>query len=457
MLHIIKKTALTIVAAAISVATLAQDMQTGYFNDEYTYRFLMNPAMSNSDNFVAMPALGNLNIEMNSNIGLKSIFYNVNGKTTTFMHPDIKASEVMGNLKDMNRISENNRINILGGGFKAFGGYNTINISARTDLNVRVPKAIFSFLKEGVANQTYDLSGFGANGIGYGEISLGHSRDITPEIRVGGNLKFLVGIASVDANLSEAYLQLHDDSWNIRAKADLHASLKGMHFGTKISKSTGKPYVDDLDGDFKPLNGFGMAIDLGAVYAPKALPDFKFSLAVVDLGFINWSEDLYATTDGEEFQSSVLNFNVDKDSPNSFDNQWEKVKDDLAQIYELRSDGNVGNRTQALHATINAGVQYIFPLYRKLNFGLLNTTKIAGKYTITDFRLSANVAPCKLFSATVSGVAGTNGWGFGWLANLHTKGFNFFLGQDHTFFKLAKPGIPTNSSWGATLGMNFLF
>lgn len=180
MLHIIKKTALTIVAAAISVATLAQDMQTGYFNDEYTYRFLMNPAMSNSDNFVAMPALGNLNIEMNSNIGLKSIFYNVNGKTTTFMHPDIKASEVMGNLKDMNRISENNRINILGGGFKAFGGYNTINISARTDLNVRVPKAIFSFLKEGVANQTYDLSGFGANGIGYGEISLGHSRDITP-------------------------------------------------------------------------------------------------------------------------------------------------------------------------------------------------------------------------------------------------------------------------------------
>ena len=333
MLHIIKKTALTIVAAAISVATLAQDMQTGYFNDEYTYRFLMNPAMSNSDNFVAMPALGNLNIEMNSNIGLKSIFYNVNGKTTTFMHPDIKASEVMGNLKDMNRISENNRINILGGGFKAFGGYNTINISARTDLNVRVPKAIFSFLKEGVANQTYDLSGFGANGIGYGEISLGHSRDITPEIRVGGNLKFLVGIASVDANLSEAYLQLHDDSWNIRAKADLHASLKGMHFGTKISKSTGKPYVDDLDGDFKPLNGFGMAIDLGAVYAPKALPNFKFSLAVVDLGFINWSEDLYATTDGEEFQSSVLNFNVDKDSPNSFDNQWEKVKDDLAQIY----------------------------------------------------------------------------------------------------------------------------
>lgn len=71
MLHIIKKTALTIVAAAVSVATLAQDMQTGYFNDEYTYRFLMNPAMSNSDNFVAMPALGNLNIEMNSNIGLK--------------------------------------------------------------------------------------------------------------------------------------------------------------------------------------------------------------------------------------------------------------------------------------------------------------------------------------------------------------------------------------------------
>ncbi len=108
-----------------------------------------------------------------------------------------------------------------------------------------------------------------------------------------------------------------------------------------------------------------------------------------------------------------------------------------------------------LGATINTGVQFTLPAYRKLNFGLLNTTRIQGAYSWTDFRLSANIAPVKCLSGSVNISEGTFGFGFGWLVNLHTKGFNLFLGMDRTLGKLTKEGIPLNSNASFNFGMNF--
>ena len=96
-------------------------------------------------------------------------------------------------------------------------------------------------------------------------------------------------------------------------------------------------------------------------------------------------------------------------------------------------------------------------LYRRLTFGLLNTTRLAGEFTTTDFRVSANVAPCKIFSCGANIGGGTYGFNFGWLMNLHVTGFNLFLGMDHTPGKLAKQGVPLSSNGSVNLGMNFLF
>ncbi|MDE7368478.1 MAG: hypothetical protein K2N08_01725, partial [Muribaculaceae bacterium] len=61
-----------IAATAILISTinpaLAQQTRSGYFVEDYTYRFQMNPAMGNSMNFVGMPALANMNIAMNGNL-----------------------------------------------------------------------------------------------------------------------------------------------------------------------------------------------------------------------------------------------------------------------------------------------------------------------------------------------------------------------------------------------------
>ena len=59
---------LTIAAAALlcAASASAQTSASGYFLEDYTYRFQLNPAFANSRNFVAMPGLGNLNVGLTS-------------------------------------------------------------------------------------------------------------------------------------------------------------------------------------------------------------------------------------------------------------------------------------------------------------------------------------------------------------------------------------------------------
>lgn len=80
-----------------------------------------------------------------------------------------------------------------------------------------------------------------------------------------------------------------------------------------------------------------------------------------------------------------------------------------------------------------------------------------GDFTTTDFRLSANIAPCRIFSGGVNLGVGTFGASFGWVANLHLTGFNFFLGMDRVPGKLCKQGVPLSSNAQVTMGINFPF
>lgn len=447
-----------ITAAAATLAVSAQDTRTGYFLDEYTYRYQMNPAMGNDRNFVSMPALGNLNVGIHGSLHLNSVLYNVDGKTTTFMNPAIAAQEVLGKLHDTNRIGASVKVNILSGGFKAWGGYNTVSINARADVGARIPKSIFSLLKEGVENKTYDIAGVRANANAYAELAFGHSRDITSEWRVGATVKFLFGAGNVDANLRRAQLSLGQDNWTVVSNAEINGSIKGLQYDTKVNDNTGHRYVSGAKVDGAGLGGFGLGFDLGAVYTPAALPDWEFSAGLLDLGFIHWNENALATTDGDKyFETDRYTFNPDDEADNSFSKEWDRMRDGLTALYELDDKGNVGGRTTSLATTFNIGAKYTFPLYRPLTFGLLNTTRIQGNFSWTDFRISANVAPCKIFSAAASFDAGTFGCGFGWLLNLHVTGFNLFVGMDHTLGKLAKQGVPLNSNGSVNFGMDFLF
>ena len=447
-----------ITACLLSATVVGASAQTysGYFLEDYTHRYKMNPAFGNEETFIGIPGINNVNSAMRGNLRLTDVFYNLDGRTVLFTNPGISEGEAMKKFGNHNKLEAGVNIELLSGGFKAWGGYNTVSFGVRANAGVNVPKELFSLAKEGISNQTYDIKDLGMQARAFGQIALNHSRDIKqlPGLRVGAALKFYLGAINIDGYFDKAQLRLGENSWTATTQGNIYASASGMKFKMKRNDDTGRDYIDGIDYKFKGLDGFGIGFDLGACYKWR---DFNFSLAVLDLGFISWGKTQWAAADGEEINTDSYHFNANEDAPNSFKNEWERFRDDLSGLYQFSDKGELSSRTRAMAATINVGVEYELPAYRPLHFGFLSSTVINGAYTWSQARFSANVKPVKWVSASASLEASTFGVGFGWLVNFYPKGVNIFIGMDHTMGKLAKQGIPLNSNGSMSLGFNVHF
>lgn len=113
------KTRILLSGAMLATAALAsaQFTNSGYFLDNYTYRYQLNPAFGNETKFVSMPALGNLNIAFHGTAHLTDFIHNVDGKTVLFTNPGVSAS-FLNDLPKTSRLSGDVAVNILSGGFK---------------------------------------------------------------------------------------------------------------------------------------------------------------------------------------------------------------------------------------------------------------------------------------------------------------------------------------------------
>lgn len=453
-MNIINKKYLALILASAAVCTAAaQESATGYFLENYNMRWQMNPAMGNRNGYVGFPALGNLIAGVSGNFNVTDVIYSHQGKTVLFTNPNISAEEVLGNLHDTNRLSQNLKLNVLQVGFKAFGGYNNIAINVREGLNVDLPKSIFSLLKEGITNKDYDITNLRVRAKAYAEIALNHSRDIkwVPGLRAGVSLKALLPVAYGEANFNELHLDLQPDNWRAIANAEMKLGMKGIRYETDVNDRTNHRYVSGVNTDdlkYSP-NGFGFAIDLGATYEWK---DFVFSLALTDLGMINYSNVELASTNGTksfETDNHVIGIGDHGEG-------WDNLVDDLSRLYELDDMGTQSLNT-GLEGNLRLGVDYKFPYYQKLHFGFMNTTNFNTIVPTTEFRLSANVEPVKGVAVAVSGAAGTFGANWGFLLSLGNKGFNFNLGMDYAALKMDKNHIPLDTNFDIHFGINFPF
>ncbi|MDE6811231.1 MAG: hypothetical protein K2J15_02655, partial [Muribaculaceae bacterium] len=349
----------TALGAVTTASALAQASYSGYYLDNYTHRYQLNPAMTDesSNGFVTMPILGNMNIGMQGNLHVSSLLYPRDGKTLLFTNPEISTSTVMKNIHNNNQLGANLEFDILGVGFKAFGGQNAVTLSAVADANVGVPGSLFSLLKEGVSNKTYDLSDLRLSASGYAKLQFNHARTISqvPGLKAGAAFKLLFGLANIDGGIDQADLTLGTDAWTARTKGDLYANIKGAKFKYRYDDD-GKKYIDGLDMDGFGLSGFGIGFDLGATYEWK---DFKFNLALLDLGFISWGNTLKATTNGShDINTNDYTFGVESGEA---DATWDKMKADLETLYQFEDRGHSGIRDRSFPTTLNCGEEYTLP------------------------------------------------------------------------------------------------
>lgn len=451
---------------AVGCSAAAQTINSAYFTEDYKFRHMLNPAFGNEQNYVSIPALGNISVNTHGNFGYRDVIMSnpmypslSSKKMTTFMNPYISAEDALSGFSTgNNRITGDVSLTILSAGFKAFGGYNTIEINSRTTTGVSLPYELFEFAKN-TGNHSYDIGDINAHAQSFAEIAFGHSRQINDKLRLGAKLKVLVGLGRADVKMRNMKADLTaEDKWTITGEATTDVSMKGFSYVSEekeynIEGSGTYERVNDVDLDGVGVGGFGMAIDLGGVY--EINEDWTVSASVLDLGFISWTNDMLAENRSKSFVfNGFHDVSVTSDRGEEIDTKVDRYGDQLADFANLTDMGDKGGRSTGIGATINVGAEYTLPVYRKVSFGALCTSRINGAYSWTEGRLSANYAPLNWLDGGVSFAVNSFTTSMGWVLNLHPKGYNFFIGMDHILGKTSKEMIPLSSNASLTVGMN---
>lgn len=458
---------LAVAALGFCASASAQNLNSAYFLDGYTYGHQLNPAKDyDRKGYVSFPLLGNINMGMTGNLSLTDVLMFNGNELTTYMNPNIPMEEALHGFSSSNFSHMNTRMDLLGFGFHAWGGFNTFNVSVRTNVAFNAPYELFEATKE-LANKDYDISGLGMDATAWAEIGFGHSRKVADAWRVGGKVKVLLAGARAMLDVDKAQLNLKaPDKWTLSADARAEVSVKGFGWGEMEHKEfkDGTPY-EQIDfgnvGIENPgPNGWGLAFDLGAEWdlgEQGWLDGMKVSASLLDLGFLSWNETHVAYNMGKEVEFTGFNDIKVEDGPGvSVEKQSDDYADRFSSLVALQ-DGGVTSSASMLGATLNIGVEYQMPFYKKLSVGLLSTTRIQGRYSWNEERISATVSPLKWLEASVNLGFGSMGASFGWVANIHPKGFNLFVGMDHTVGTLSKQGIPLGNNTGVTIGINIPF
>lgn len=455
-----KSTIKTIIVLSIwflsTLVATPQSAHTGYFSDSNLYQHTMNPAMGNTTNYYSLPIVGNNNFSFRGNLALSDVLYQVNGRTATFMHPTLSSSEVLKNIKDNNKIGFNTELQVFSIGFNKFDGYNTISINMRGNMHLDVPGELFKLAKEEITNKTYNINNLNTHADAYMELALGHSRQINEQLRLGGKFKLLLAGGKMEAQLNSAQLVLNEDKWTITSDAQVEASIKGFAYKIELDEETHEPYVSGANIDGWGLNGGGLAVDLGAVY--EVSDTWSFSASIIDLGFINWTNNFLASTNGlKTFSTDKYIFSVDDEQPNNIDDELERLGNDLKSLYRLEVIGNNSFTFKSLATTINLGASYTLPTYTQLKFGLLNSNHIQKNFSWSDVRASANWTYSHFLSTSLSAAYGTFGGSLGWMINFHPTWFNLYVAMDKPTGKLTKQYIPLSGAGTFHVGLNIPF
>ncbi|MBO7302459.1 MAG: hypothetical protein J6U58_07105 [Bacteroidaceae bacterium] len=456
MKNIVKKYIGILLLLCVSSISYAQteSLSTGYFLEGNLYRYRLNPAFMGVRGYVAFPAIGNVNMNLASNVGLANFLFPTNdGRLALFLHPDVSADDFNSALNDENKFVTGVDLNIASTAFFAFGGYNTIDLVLHSRLGVSVPRDMFMFMKD-MGHEAYNVSDLGVYTKNYIDLSIGHSHKITKDLTIGARLKLLLGVAYAELLMEKMEMQMSDTQWMINAKG--HAAVAA---GFKFT--TDENGVVDAIGDFRPgINGVGFGVDLGATYdlSNVLTKGLIVSASVNDISFMKWNNVSKAGINPESpyvFDGfDALSIGEEGDESGS---AFEQIGEDLNDFFAFRDMGVV-DKKEMLGATLNVGVEYKMPFYDKMSVGALFSNRFDKLSPFTKGSLMLNISPAKVFDFALSGSVSTYGWNWGAMMNFHCTGFNLFVGAENFIGKVSKQYVPLEkTNTNISFGINFPF
>lgn len=441
----------------LSFSSLAQTtLKSGFYLPGMLNRHKINPAVINdSDGYVGIPILSDFTVRAATNLGVgKFLFPMQGGGLTTFMNGLVSPSEFLSGLSPMNSIEADLSLDILSGGFRAGESYNTISLGLESYTSAYIPYAMFDFMKSGMSSPGvthYSIKDLTARTTNYMHLSYSYAREIGSDFTVGAKVKFLVGLADVNAQINRMDISMSQNEWLVRSHGTLSTAAPGnFRYQTSSDGSVNSFSLNSLN-----VAGYGAGIDLGATYRTP-VDGLKVSLAVVDLSFISWNSNATAKTPEGEFS-----FKGFQDIPAGGDasgrpveEQLEDLKNQAMSLFKFYPEAHQASRVTSLRTTLNVGVEYdLVPDI--FSFGLLSSTRFTDVFTLCEFILSANYRPCHWFNMAVTGDFSNVATSFGTVLNLCPRFINFYVGVDFMLTNVSPQFLPIRSgSPTVSFGLN---
>jgi len=421
---------------AFAGSALAQEFRTGYFLENYSYAYRINPAapIEGKPYFFAGLGLGNISAEAHTNLSVPSFispFQEADG-TTSLVFPLLRSEfsleQALAGLSVNNELLANANVNILTVGHQSDISRWSVEINARAYAFAGMPLDLFSAFKTAQLNgysewtEKYSFAGLHIDANSYTEIAIGYSRKVGDKLTVGGRFKGLIGLGYTGVNLDASVAPGVEKDVKLSLDAGLNVSTP-VDVSLPSSMINGKRYYDFSNVDFKNFAlkslfgtkkspaGWGLGLDLGITYEP--IEGLYITAAANDLGFLSWKGNVGAA------------WHIDSE----IGEDWKEF---------LRLEDTSGRFTTGLNYSVNAGVKYKMPFYDRLSVGLLGTFQQYYK----EARLGIDITPLDFISIAASGAIGSQGFNFGAALNLKFPIVNFFIGTDAMFFNFTPQMLP---------------
>ena len=381
--------------AAASALAQQSMLRSAYFLSGYNGRGDLNPAFSAERNYFSLPSLGGTALSVQSNMGVSTFLYPLDGQLTTFMNSNVSPDDFLSKLKNNNRLGVNVGMSVFSLGIWGRKSFFTFGIRQRVNAGLNVPYSLFDFMKNAGKSQYYDISDIAVNADAYMEYSFGWSRQFADKINVGARVKFLLGEGRAEARIDKMHVQMTEDRWSVTSSGTLTASCGLLDVKTKGETGADVDSPEDVDlldeFDFKEVNssnigsvigGYGAAIDLGAEL--ELIPGLRLSLAVNDLGGILWNSVTEAATrkDSWSFEGfDDISFDEGEGKENSLSEQFKALGDDFQDLAKFYRTAKDASKFKMLTMTLNFGAEYVMPFYKGLTAGFLSSSRFNGPYT----------------------------------------------------------------------------
>lgn len=409
-------------------AANAQTFNSGYFLDNFAYSYRLNPSLMSEKSFLAL-GVGNINANIQSDLGLSSFLFPTDNGLVTGLHSDISAEQFLGGLPEVSNIGLGANINLLARGKRKENKFRNFEINLRSDVGMALPKGFFAFLKEGSNDSAYDLSSLSANANVMAEIAYGRAKYIKKNFILGYRLKVLQAYGA-DANFDKLSLTVNSNELKGDGNGNMNVAAGPFVLPTD---DEGNLDINNLRNLSVNMSGFkpnlGAAVDLGVTW--EIGKNLKLSAGITDLGFVNYKYN-YAGRAEASVDFNGLEINTEGDVTKNVKEQVNAKLDEIKNSFNWKLSSANRSVNQMLPYTVDLGARFRIPFFRRLSVGALytykNLTNVKGGYS--DTRFGATLTPFNWFSVSANVGKSSMGDVCGAAASITLLGINVWAGVD---------------------------